>query len=193
MSARIFSSDTSPVSRASPNRNPLIPMATAPRRRYSAAASRVIPPGRHHRDVRHGQEQFPQVVQPAKRTNGRHLDGRHPAVPRRDDLGRRQRSGDVAQSKFGGSVHQLGQEDLADGEVGAGVSGRTQIVDGPYGADAQHEIPQSFARTDERVQRALGGQGVLLAGNSGVSQHVRGALEVLGIWCSKKGYNRSRR
>ena len=99
----------------------------------------------------------------------------------------------VGTPRFGGSVHQLRQEDLADGEVGAGVSGRAQILDGPYGADAQHEIPQSFARTDERVQRAVGGQGVLLAGNSGVPQHLRGAFEVLGIWCPKKGYNRSRR
>ena len=78
------------------------------------------PASRHHRDVRHGHEQFPQVVQPAHRTNGRHLDRWHAAVPSRDDLGRCQRSRDVAQSAFGGSVHQLRKEDLADGEVGAG-------------------------------------------------------------------------
>ena len=170
-----------------------MPTATAPRAQVRGGCFQVYPAGRHHRNVRHGHEQFPQVVQPAHRTNGRHLDRRHPAVPSRDDLGRCQRSGDVAQSAFGGSVHQLRKEDLADGEVGAGVSRRAQIVDRPYGADAQHKIPQSFTRTDERVQRALARQGVLLADNSGVPQHLRSALEVPGIWCSENGDNRSRR
>jgi hypothetical protein len=105
----------------------------------------------------------------------------------------RPRSGDVAQSESGGSVHQLRQEDLADGEVGAGVSRRAQILDGPYGADAQHEIPQCPTRTNERVQRTIGGQGVLLTSNSGLPQHLRDAPEVPGIWCLENGHNRTRR
>ena len=46
---------------------------------------------------------------------------------------------------------------------------------------------------EQHVQRAVGGQGVLLASNSGVQQHLRDALEVPGIWCPEDGHNRSRR
>ena len=86
--------------------------------------------------------------------------------------------------------HQLGKEDLTDGEIRAGLAGRSKVVGGAHSADADKRLGEHLAESDERIQCAVGGEGVLEATNARVPHHLGCWHEVLSGRCAEDGDNR---
>ena len=66
-------------------------------------------------------------------------------------------------------------------------------ADWPFHSDTQYRAVQPSAGTDECAQRAFGGQGVFVAGNSCLAEHLRGLLKMPAVRCPENGHQCARR